>query len=109
MFFLLGHPGETVEEQQATIDFACELEPDYASFHIASPYPGTAFHQISGPFDEPFPSFDSGSHELQGLEQARRRALRSFYLRPGYVLGRLHPRRLSRALAGARLLRRMLG
>ncbi|MGD8330095.1 MAG: radical SAM protein, partial [Acidobacteriota bacterium] len=107
MFFLIGHPDETEEEQTATIDFARRLNPDYASFNIASPYPGTRFHALAGDFDEPFPAFDHHSHELADLERMRRRALRSFYLRPRYIAGRLHPRRLGSALRGARLLRKL--
>ncbi len=109
MFFLIGHPGETPAEQRATIDFACALEPDYASFNIASPYPGTRFHEVAGPFDEPFPAFDCSSHELHDLERTRRRALREFYFRPRYIAGRFRPRRLGRTLGGVRLLRRLLG
>jgi len=108
MFFLLGHPGETEAEQQATIDFAQQLNPDYASFNIASPYPGTRFHEIAGNFDEPFPPFDRHSHDIADLERMRQRALRSFYLRPRYIAGRLHPKRLGSAVRGARLLRQLL-
>lgn len=104
MFFLFGHPGETEAEQQATIDFACRLDPDYASFNIASPYPGTRFFELAGRFDTPFPAFDHHSHELAALDRMRKRALRTFYLRPGYVAGRLRPRRMGSALRGARLL-----
>jgi radical SAM superfamily enzyme YgiQ (UPF0313 family) len=109
MFFLIGHPGESESEQQATIDFARRLNPDYASFNIASPYPGTRFHEIAGDFDEPFPAYDHHDHELDDLERMRRHALRSFYLRPRYVASRLRPSRLGSALRGARLLRRLMG
>jgi radical SAM superfamily enzyme YgiQ (UPF0313 family) len=108
LFFLLGHPGETAAEQEATIDLACELNPDYASFNIASPYPGTRFHETASPFEEPFPAYDQRSHKLEALERMRRRALRRFYLRPGYMASRLHPRRLGPALRGARLLVQLL-
>jgi radical SAM superfamily enzyme YgiQ (UPF0313 family) len=108
LFFLLGHPEETEEEQHQTIEFACTLNPDYASFHIASPYPGTAFHEIASPFEEPFPAFDHHHHDLDNLERMRRYALRRFYLRPCYFWGSLQPRRLRLALSGARLLLRLL-
>ncbi len=107
LFFLIGHPGETADEQRETIELACDLNPDYASFNIASPYPGTRFHELAGPFEEPFPPFDA-SHDLAALERTRRRALRSFYLRPSYVTSRLRPRRLGSALRGARLLGRLM-
>ncbi len=108
LFFLLGHPGETEDEQRATIQLACDLNPDYASFNIASPYPGTRFHEVAGSFEEPFPAFDHHSHHLEALDRMRRQALRSFYLRPGYVMSRLHPQRLGSALRGARLLRQLM-
>jgi len=108
LFFLLGHPGETIAEQRATVDLACELNPDYASFNIVSPYPGTPFHETAGPFDEPFPPVDDHSHEPEALEGMRREALRSFYLRPRYVASRMRPRRLGGALRGARLLLRLM-
>jgi radical SAM superfamily enzyme YgiQ (UPF0313 family) len=108
LFFLLGHPGETAAEQRATIELACELNPDYASFNIASPYPGTRFHELAGPFEEHFPAYDQHSHELEDLERMRRRALRRFYLRPGYMATRLHPQRFGTALRGARLLMQLL-
>lgn len=108
MFFLIGHPGETADEQLQTIAFACELNPDYASFNIASPYPGTKFHELAGSFEEPFPAFDHHSHQLDALDAMRRTALRRFYLRPAYVMSRLHPERLGSALRGARLLRKLV-
>lgn len=108
LFFLIGHPDETEAEQRATIDFACRLNPDYASFNIASPYPGTRFHTLAGPFDQPFPAHDERSHDPADLERMRRRALRRFYLRPRYLAGRLRPRRLGAAMRGVRLLRRLV-
>ncbi|MGB9613862.1 MAG: B12-binding domain-containing radical SAM protein, partial [Candidatus Margulisiibacteriota bacterium] len=40
-FFMLGFPEETEEEMNETISFAQKLNPDYASFHVVIPYPGT--------------------------------------------------------------------
>jgi len=108
LFFLIGHPDETVEEQRETIALACDLNPDYASFNIASPYPGTRFHELAGPFDEPFPAHDGRSHDLEGLDSMRRHALRAFYLRPSYLASRLHPQRLGSAVRGARLFLQLL-
>jgi radical SAM superfamily enzyme YgiQ (UPF0313 family) len=44
-FFMLGLMGETPESIRRTIDFALELDPDVAKFHILKPYPGTAVHR----------------------------------------------------------------
>lgn len=108
LFFLIGHPEETADEQLATVELACTLNPDYASFNIASPYPGTSFHEQAGPFDEPFPPVAHRWHDPAALEQMRRNALRRFYLRPRYVFGRLRPWRLGGVVRGARLFRQLL-
>nr|WP_244549262.1 radical SAM protein [Desulfatibacillum alkenivorans] len=42
-FFMLGFPGETAASCRDTIRFAKELDPDFAKFNIAVPYPGTPF------------------------------------------------------------------
>lgn len=107
LFLLIGHPGETEEEQLATIELACELDPDYTAFNIVSPYPGTRFHELAGPFEEPFPTHD-GSHDLADLERMRRRALRRFYLRPGFWFRRPSLFRAAKAVPGARLLWQLL-
>jgi radical SAM superfamily enzyme YgiQ (UPF0313 family) len=108
LFFLFGHPGETEAEQRETIAFARELDPDFASFNIATPYPGTPFHEASAPHSEPFPAFDRTHHALADLERMRRSALRTFYLRFGAVRRLLQPRKLTRLLGGLSLFRRLL-
>ena len=40
-FFIFGYPGETRETMDQTIDYAIELDPDFANFYPAVPYPGT--------------------------------------------------------------------
>jgi len=35
--FILGYPGETREDMDATISFAIRLDPDYAQFTILTP------------------------------------------------------------------------
>src|SRR5262249_15807034 len=44
-FFRFGLPGETPELFQNTRDFARDLNPTYASFHFAVPFPGTPLYQ----------------------------------------------------------------
>ncbi len=39
--YMLGNPGETLETVRKTINFARELDTDYAQFSIATPFPGT--------------------------------------------------------------------
>ena len=45
--FVVGIPGETRAEALRTIDFACELAPDVASFHALVPFPGIFSPQTS--------------------------------------------------------------
>ncbi|UCB56943.1 MAG: cobalamin-dependent protein [Candidatus Omnitrophota bacterium] len=44
-YFILGSPSETKEEILKTIDYAIELDSDYAHFAIAVPYPGTQLYK----------------------------------------------------------------
>ncbi len=43
--FVLGLPGETRETIEATIRYACEIDPHTIQVSIAAPYPGTALHR----------------------------------------------------------------
>jgi len=96
--FLFGLPGETRETAEANIRFALDLNPDYAEFLVATPYPGTKLsrylrergHILSedwARYDETccdvyvLPGFEPD--ELAGLV---RQAYRRFYLRPGRML-----------------------
>jgi len=99
-FFIIGLPGETEASVRKTIALAHELRPDFASFAIATPDPGTELRErwvASGAIDGRDPQVDSttgpaiGSPRL-GADQVTRwhqRARLGFYLRPGFVLGRL--------------------
>jgi anaerobic magnesium-protoporphyrin IX monomethyl ester cyclase len=44
-FFILGAPGETREELRRTIDLACSLPVDEATFSILAPLPGSAIRE----------------------------------------------------------------
>ena len=90
-FFMFGFPGEKSEDIEATIRLAIELNPTYASFHVAAPYPGTPFFQsvVSNPAPLHFPQAYTGEYSLSELEKTARKAFCSFYLRPVYLVGRL--------------------
>jgi magnesium-protoporphyrin IX monomethyl ester (oxidative) cyclase len=45
--FIIGFPGETLDQMKQTIDFAQSLDLDYVSFSIATPYPGTDLYEIA--------------------------------------------------------------
>lgn len=40
-YFMMGVPGETVEDVRKTLDFIYEVRPDYASVSVYEPFPGT--------------------------------------------------------------------
>ncbi len=110
--FLLGLPEETEETIQATIDFACSLPADYASFNVAVPRAGTKLRARAveeGLVDEDLVVMDQSGFEPtlptrglspDDLRRWRRRAVRSFYLRPRYLWRRL---RHLRSVAEARM------
>ncbi|MEM3519594.1 MAG: cobalamin-dependent protein [Candidatus Hadarchaeales archaeon] len=46
-FFIIGLPGETPETVRKSIEFAKWLDLDFASFFIATPYPGTRLYELA--------------------------------------------------------------
>jgi magnesium-protoporphyrin IX monomethyl ester (oxidative) cyclase len=44
--FVIGFPGETLEQIEETVQFAKDVGCDYVSFSIATPYPGTEMYEI---------------------------------------------------------------
>lgn len=89
-FFMYGFPGETPADMEKTLEFAKEINPTYASFHVAAPYPGTPFHRQQGE-ESRLPIAESFRNALPAEELRRmaNRSLMSFYLRPGYMFSRL--------------------
>jgi len=45
--FILGFPWETLEDMKNTVEFAIKLDPSYAQFTIATPYPGTPLYEYA--------------------------------------------------------------
>ncbi len=43
-FFMLGFPGQTIDDMRATVDYALSLDLDALSIFIATPFPGTPLH-----------------------------------------------------------------
>ncbi|HUU39655.1 MAG TPA: radical SAM protein, partial [Desulfatiglandales bacterium] len=93
-FFMLGFPGESTSEMEETLRFAKRLNPTYASFHEATPYPGTILWSASGVspvspyFNMPFSSHCEGQDPIS-LEGMLKRAYMSYYLRLSYILDRI--------------------
>ncbi|MDH4196650.1 MAG: radical SAM protein [Candidatus Aminicenantes bacterium] len=99
-YFIIGLPGETRESALATIRFAKELGPDYASFTTLSPDIGTKVRaeaiaqglldpEIRALDQMSLPVFSSGDLEPEEIWKLRKKALRAFYLRPSYILRKL--------------------
>jgi anaerobic magnesium-protoporphyrin IX monomethyl ester cyclase len=97
-YFILGLPGETRETIEETIRFAKKIDPDYVNFHIATPFPGTELYEMAKEYGW-LRSTDWNDYEEEGsavlrtqaltseeLVAAQKRAMRSFYMRPGRLL-----------------------
>lgn len=97
--FLFGIPGQTYEDGLKTIEFACELNPDIASFHAITPFPGSELYdniEKYGTMSEDLRDFTYQgaafvpySMTRDDIINLRQLAFRKFYSRPGYVLKRL--------------------
>jgi anaerobic magnesium-protoporphyrin IX monomethyl ester cyclase len=91
-FFLIGAFGSTEEDIREIIKFAKMLNPPYALFHIAIPYPGTKFHkdvlESGGLFSDAnlFPEAYVGKMPLEKIKRLTRNAYIKYYLRPRYIL-----------------------
>jgi len=93
LFFVLGLPGETPNHMIETINLAMELNPDYAQFSIACPYPGTELYwQVKDKLlsdDWDYFGHWEGKAMFKGQEVAEpyfKLAYRRFYLMPRYML-----------------------
>lgn len=114
--FVLGLPGDDLASMHDTVELAVEIEADYASFQLLTPYPGTELWDDAERLGT-FLSRDLDRYTIWNpvwvptgltsaeLTHAHQRAYRRFYLRPGYVLRRLRAVRsledLKRNLRGA--------
>ncbi len=98
--FILGLPGETPEKGKKTIDFAIELDPDYAQFSIATPFPGTELWDTAdkwGTLEKNFKDYHifapvflvHGYPNIKELQKMQHLAFKKFYLRPSYILKRI--------------------
>jgi radical SAM superfamily enzyme YgiQ (UPF0313 family) len=98
-FFIFGYPGETVRSMEQTIDYAIELDPDFANFYPAVPYPGTDLFEkarreglLTPAAAADWPRMEYSYYLLSGNGLNERvvmdvitRAKRRFFLRPGYL------------------------
>jgi radical SAM superfamily enzyme YgiQ (UPF0313 family) len=95
--FIIGLPGETEETARKTIEFAKELDCDIASFNIAVPVLGTPLreHALAQGYmadeglvfdsSDAYPVLETPQFSKQQAWKWRKRAILSFYFRPGYL------------------------
>ena len=103
--FIIGFPGETREEIEATIDFAHRVNPDLAQFAICTPYPGSPLYEeakrnawINACSWKDF-SGTKAIMEFPGLtrdsiEHYLHKAYMRFYARPSFIWKQLKSRNL---------------
>src|SRR5688500_14028536 len=98
-FFIFGYPGETLETMHQTMDYAVRLDPDFANFYPAVPYPGTAMFDkvvrdglLPEGADADWSKMEYSYYLMNGkgltsdvVMSAINRAKRRFFLRPAYV------------------------
>lgn len=100
-FFMIGNLNETEKTINQTIDFAIELNPDWAQFTVATPYPGTKMYEIIKKEGkllaknwEDFASYDRAIFSYRELtpfflDKKYREAYRRFYLRPQVIVKKI--------------------
>ena len=125
--FMLGNVGETVETIKETVNFAKSLPLDNATFFITSPFPGTDLYQIAqklgninqntkwesfAPLTVQQPILVQNNLTAGELIYWQKRAFREFYLRPKYIIKKLHQIRSAKGLKslfeGIRIFSRIL-
>jgi radical SAM superfamily enzyme YgiQ (UPF0313 family) len=109
---IFGLPGETKETIQKTIDFIKKINPTYAQFYCAIPFPGTEFYDMAKKngwlvtenweaFEINNPLIKTKDLSIQDLHDAKIMAFKKFYLRPGYAFSTLKriksPQNIARA------------
>jgi anaerobic magnesium-protoporphyrin IX monomethyl ester cyclase len=102
-YFMFGNLDETVEDMRKTIDFAIELNADFAQFSVTIPYAGTEMYdeaRAAGFIEEDYwgryarnpepdflpPKLIENNADLKTLLKVRDEAVRRFYFRPRFIL-----------------------
>lgn len=119
-FFMFGNLGENEETMKKTLSLAKELNPDFAQFSIATPFPGSKMYadvKRDGKllinswkdyvFYEGKPIFSYKGMNPTLIGKMYRKAYRSFYFRPSYVLKSLikaikNPEKMQKMVLGAK-------
>ncbi|NOZ85803.1 MAG: B12-binding domain-containing radical SAM protein [Deltaproteobacteria bacterium] len=92
-FFIIGFPGESIEEAEETIRFSLSLPLRRANFMLFRPLPGTgSWVQAGKPLPDTLPpsfaevSYVPAGWSARGLKKMQRKAFLKFYMRPGAAL-----------------------
>lgn len=108
-YFMIGFPGETLDEIESTIRLSTELPLDWASFTITTPHPATdIYHEgmkegrfggdywekyTLGQVHSPPGYFTCEQYDQKKLEELLKAAYQKFYLRPQIIVSKiLRPR-----------------
>lgn len=94
-FFILGHPLETKQTLQQTINFAKNLDLDDAFFSYMVPYPGTSLYSTAnkyGKFNESWEAMNQSEISFipdgltkKDLEYFYKKGVKEFYFRPKII------------------------
>ena len=97
-FFMLGFPDDSRQTITETIEFAKELDPHVAKFHVLKPYPGSIIYEEmkkDGLVDDlnyenygihTFPVHHTRYLSREQIHELQKKAYRLFYFRPSAVL-----------------------
>lgn len=129
-YFMLGFPGETLDDIERTIELIFELNTDYIDITITISYPGTELYntalttgRIKDDFWEEFvrnpvadfeiPFFWEDACKIDELVRIRNATLRKFYFRPRHLLktlrkGQTLPELFRKTRVGLSMLRETL-
>ena len=100
-YFMMGTPGETIEDIKKTIEFAKKLNTDAVNFTITIPMPGTELYDIANKigkievnslkdFDySNYPIFESPDLPKYKVHELHKNADREYYFRTSYLLNQI--------------------
>jgi anaerobic magnesium-protoporphyrin IX monomethyl ester cyclase len=105
-YFMFGNLGETIEDMEKTIDFAVELNADFAQFSVTIPYAGTEMYdeaRASGLIADDYwlayarapepdflpPKLIESHADMPTLLKIRDRAVQRFYFRPRFIFTKI--------------------
>ncbi|HPN29785.1 MAG TPA: radical SAM protein [bacterium] len=88
--YIIGLPGDSVDNVLKTIEYACKIDTDYASFNVASPKFSTVFENDIINITQPFSQYGNdyvlkSNFKKDEIKQLLKTAIRKYYFRAGYV------------------------